>query len=70
MAHDIGVYGMAVMGQNLALNIAQRLKESGSGSVAVSNRSASKVRSGQRARRQRFDVLLDAGSGLAVEERR
>lgn len=40
--HRIGVYGMAVMGQNLALNIAEKLKPHGQ-SVAVSNRSPGKV---------------------------
>ena len=38
----IGVYGLAVMGQNLALNIAEHLKPSGQ-SVAVCNRSPGKV---------------------------
>lgn len=42
MSHRIGVYGMAVMGQNLALNIAEKLAPSGQ-SVAVCNRSPAKV---------------------------
>jgi 6-phosphogluconate dehydrogenase len=43
MSHNIGVYGMAVMGANVALNIAEKLKGTGSGSVAVCNRSPGKV---------------------------
>jgi 6-phosphogluconate dehydrogenase len=43
MSHNIGVYGMAVMGANVALNIAEKLKGTGSGSVAVCNRSPGKA---------------------------
>ena len=39
MSCDIGVYGMGVMGRNLALNIASK-----GFNVAVSNRSPAKVR--------------------------
>jgi 6-phosphogluconate dehydrogenase len=42
MTHRIGVFGMAVMGQNLALNIAEKLKPHGQ-SVAVCNRSFEKT---------------------------
>lgn len=41
-SNRIGVFGLAVMGQNLALNIAEKLKPHGQ-SVAVSNRSPGKV---------------------------
>ena len=42
MTSRIGVYGLAVMGQNLALNIAQHLAPLQQ-SVAVCNRSHAKV---------------------------
>ena len=42
MTSRIGVYGLAVMGQNLALNIAEHLAPLAQ-SVAVCNRSAAKV---------------------------